>query len=64
MVRSTAEKFIALEARVDQLDVDAAVLHRLDRARDLDQPARGSIRIGEGAGLDGFHAASGSMCAA
>jgi hypothetical protein len=30
---------LAHEARIDQPDVDAAVLHRLDRARDLVQLA-------------------------
>jgi hypothetical protein len=52
------------ERRIDQLDVDPAVLHWLDRAGDLDQLAGGDIRIGEGAGLDKFHAALGSICAA
>ena len=36
--------------RVDALDVDAAVLHRFD-AGDLDQLARGGIRVGERPGL-------------
>ena len=31
------------EGRIDQLDVDAAALHRRDRARDLDQLAGGSV---------------------
>src|SRR5262249_52469261 len=47
------------ERRVDQLNVDAAVLHRLDGTGDLDQLAGGGIRIGEGTGLDELHAASG-----
>jgi hypothetical protein len=29
--------------RIDQLDKEAAVLHRLDRARDLDQLAGGGF---------------------
>ena len=37
---------------VDQLDMDAAILHRLDGVGDLHQPSRGGFRIGEGAGLD------------
>jgi hypothetical protein len=45
---------LAHEARIDQLDVDAAVLHRLDRARDLDQLAGGGIRIDEGRGSANF----------
>ena len=34
---------------VDQFDIDAAVLHRLDRIGDLDQLAGGFLRIGVGA---------------
>src|SRR5215831_19049766 len=45
---------LAHEARIDQLDVDAAVLHRLDRARDLDQLAGGSVWIGVKAGFSEF----------
>jgi hypothetical protein len=44
------------ERRIDQLDIDAAVLHRLNCACDLNQLTCGDIRIGEGAGLDEFHA--------
>jgi hypothetical protein len=36
------------EWRVDALDVDAAILRGLDAVRDLDQLARGEIRVGEG----------------
>src|SRR6516165_8552105 len=43
------------ERRIDQLDKDAAVLDRLDRARDLDRLARCDVRIGVRAGLDEFH---------
>ena len=32
--------------RVDLLDVDTAILHRLDRAGDLDQFAGGCFRVG------------------
>src|SRR5262249_54838527 len=35
----------------------SGILHRLNRACDLDQLAGGDSRIGEGAGLDEFHAA-------
>jgi hypothetical protein len=42
------------ERPIDQLDMDAAVLHRLDGISDLHQLARGGFRIGEGAGLDEF----------
>ena len=42
---------------VDAPDVDAAVLHRFD-AGDLDQLARGGIRVGERPGFDNFHAPS------
>src|SRR5262249_37297459 len=42
------------EWRIDQLDEDAAVLHRLDRARDLDQLVGGDIRIGVRAGFSEF----------
>ena len=38
------------ERRIDELDVDPAILHRLNRACDLDQLAGGDIRIGEGGG--------------
>ena len=49
--------------RVDALDVDAAVLHRFD-AGDLDQLARGGIRVGERQEFDTFHAPSRSaICA-
>jgi hypothetical protein len=34
---------------VHQFDEDAAVLHRLDRTGNLNQPAGGRIGIGEGA---------------
>jgi len=37
--------------RVDALDVDAAILHRLDAVRYLDQLAGGSVGVGEGASL-------------
>jgi hypothetical protein len=43
------------ERPVDQLDMDAAVLHGLDRVGDLHQLARGGFWIGVGAGLDEFH---------
>jgi hypothetical protein len=39
------------EGAVDLLDVNAAVLHRLDGAGDLDQAARGFLGIGIGASL-------------
>ena len=38
------------ERGVDALDIDAAVLRRLDAVRDLDQLAGGDIGIGEGGG--------------
>jgi hypothetical protein len=40
---------------VDLLNVDAAVLHRLDGVGDLHQLARGDLQIGEGAIGDEFH---------
>jgi hypothetical protein len=45
------------ERAVNQLDVDAAVLHRFDRAGDLDDATLGLLRIGIGAGLGELHAA-------
>jgi hypothetical protein len=39
------------ERLVDQLDMDAAVLHGLDGIGDLHQLPRGSFRIGEGTRL-------------
>jgi hypothetical protein len=41
---------------VDLLNVDAAVLHRLDGVGNLDQLARGEIGLSEGAALDELHA--------
>ena len=46
------------ERRVDQLDIDAAVLHRLDRARDLDKLPDGGGGIGAGAGSTNFISAT------
>jgi len=40
---------------VDPLDVDASVLYGLDTVRDLDELARGDIRISEGMALDELH---------
>jgi hypothetical protein len=40
------------ECAIDQLDKDAAVLHRLDCVGDLHQLAGGDVGIGEGARLD------------
>jgi hypothetical protein len=40
---------------VDQLDMDAAVLHGLDGAGDLHQLAGGGFRIGEGTERDVLH---------
>ena len=45
------------ERLVDLLDVDAAVLHRLDRIGDLEQFSSGSIGVSEGAGAMYFIAA-------
>ena len=42
------------EGRIDLLDMDAAVLDGLDRVGDLDQPACGGFRIGEGRGAINF----------
>jgi hypothetical protein len=44
------------ERAVDQLDVDAVILHRLDGAGDLDDAARGLLGIGVGARLGAPHA--------
>ena len=49
---------LAHEARIDQLDVNAAVLHRLDRARDLDKLPDGGGGIGAGAGSTNFISAT------
>jgi len=45
------------ERPVDLLDVDAFVLHRLDRVGDLQELARGSLGIGEGTVVDELPAA-------
>jgi hypothetical protein len=45
------------ERPIDLLDVNPAVLHRLDGVGQLHQLARGGIRIGEGARFDEFHTA-------
>src|SRR6476620_1547453 len=50
--------FLEQERPVDLLDVDAAVLHRLDRVGDLQQLAGGDGRISEGARRDVLHAAT------
>ena len=42
---------------IDAFDEDTAILHRFDAVRDLDDPARGGIGIGEELLLDEFHAA-------
>ena len=55
MIPAPNSGVLAHEARIDQLDVNAAVLHRLDRARDLDQLAGGGVRIGVRAGFTEFH---------
>src|SRR6516164_1505720 len=44
---------------VDLLDVDPAVLYRLERFGELDQLACGDLGIGEGAWRDEFHSNSG-----
>jgi hypothetical protein len=41
--------------RVDLLDMDTAILHRLDRAGDLDQFAGGFFRVGVDTGFGEFH---------
>jgi hypothetical protein len=46
------------ERPVDQLDMDAAVLHRLDGIGDLHQLPSGSFRVGKGALVDEFHEVS------
>lgn len=46
------------EGAVDLLNVNAAVLHRLEGVGQLDQLAGGDIGIGEGARVDEFHAAN------
>jgi hypothetical protein len=43
---------------VDQLDINAVVLHRLDRISDLDQLAGGLLRVGIGAGDGEFRLAA------
>ena len=43
------------ERAVDQLDIDATILNRLDTVGDLDQLAGGDIRVGELAWLDELH---------
>src|SRR5580693_7674753 len=43
---------------VDQLDINSAVLGRLDRIRDLHEFSRGRVGISEVAEFDEFHAAS------
>jgi hypothetical protein len=43
------------EGAVDPLDVNAAVLHRLDRVGDLDQLAGGGVGVNEVVGFDEFH---------
>jgi hypothetical protein len=43
--------------RVDSLDTDAAIHHRFNTVRDLDQLARGGIGIGR-ARLDELHASN------
>ena len=43
------------ERRVDPLDIDAAILHSLNIVRDLDQLARGEVRVGEGSLLNKLH---------
>jgi hypothetical protein len=40
------------ERPVDQLDEDAAVLHRIDSIGDLHQLSRGGFRVGVGTGFD------------
>ena len=46
------------ERPVDQLDVNAAVLHRLDGVGDLHQLAGGGVGVSEVARLDELHAAA------
>ena len=45
------------ERRIHELNVDAAVLHRLDRACNLDQLAGSGFRVSVRARLDELHAA-------
>ena len=54
--KSLASRGASTDEYTPWLDEDAAVLHWLDRTRDLDQLAGGDIRIGEGARLDEFNA--------
>src|ERR1700747_3169784 len=49
------------ERPVDLLDIDAAVLHRLESVGTLHELARGGLGVREGAGLDKLHALS--VCA-
>jgi hypothetical protein len=51
------------KGRVDALDVDAAVLHRLDAVGDLDQPARGDAGVVEGAFSRNFISATPELVA-
>src|ERR1700674_5372210 len=55
LVFGRAALVFAEERPVDQLDEDAAVLRRLDRGGDLDQPARGFSWIAVGAIGGEFH---------
>jgi alkanesulfonate monooxygenase SsuD/methylene tetrahydromethanopterin reductase-like flavin-dependent oxidoreductase (luciferase family) len=47
--------------RIDQLDENAAILHRLAAVGDLDQLARGRVGIGVATALDELHAALSSL---
>jgi hypothetical protein len=49
---------IAEKCAVDQVDINSAVLGRLDRVRDLHQLARGGIWISQAARFGELHAAS------
>jgi hypothetical protein len=53
-VLSRASLVLEQERAIDQLDVDAPILRRLDGAGDLDDAARSLLRIGVGAGLGVF----------
>jgi hypothetical protein len=52
LVLGRAAEMLLQKRSVDQLDMDAAILHRLDGVGDFHQLARGGFWIGEGAGLD------------
>ena len=59
LVLGRAGLVLIQKRRVDQLDVDTAVLNGLDRIGDLDQLAGGLLRIGVGAIRGEFHGHAG-----